>query len=447
MKKRKIDDLLILIIPFAFYVFFALYDGPIWCDDSVTYVKYFGTREPLYPLCVVLFRTVFGTTNDSYLNILVVFQSLLLAYSTYSFVKYIKKEFNTSKTITIGMLLVFLSISLLCKYTAKRGSMYSNSILSESISYPLYILFIRYLIDYLINNKNKMFIICSVLSFLLISTRTQLYSSLILLVFSLIYVMIKNKEIKKGVIKICITCLLVFGANKTFDYCITYITSGNNSTHSGGSRFLTTMIVYTSSDEDINDIKDNEVRTLYKEAYDVCKENNYLKNDSSSWKDRVKHFKNNYDNIQLDVVTPIFMDYASSKTNGDVVALVDKYNNEIASSLLFKKLPDILSVFIDSFFAGLMITISADNSVFINYSIIAYLAYITLLVLIIKRNGINNKYSLMGLLTLLSIFVNVGIVSLVIFNQTRYTIYNMPLFYISGLLMLYNIFVNFRKEQ
>ena len=41
-------------------------------------------------------------------------------------------------------------------------------------------------------------------------------------------------------------------------------------------------------------------------------------------------------------------------------------------------------------------------------------------------------------LTLLSILCNVGLVSLVIFCQTRYTIYNMALFYISLLLLLYD---------
>ena len=39
-------------------------------------------------------------------------------------------------------------------------------------------------------------------------------------------------------------------------------------------------------------------------------------------------------------------------------------------------------------------------------------------------------------LTLLSVLLNVGLVSLVIFCQTRYTIYNMALFYISLMLML-----------
>lgn len=38
-------------------------------------------------------------------------------------------------------------------------------------------------------------------------------------------------------------------------------------------------------------------------------------------------------------------------------------------------------------------------------------------------------------LTLLSILLKVTIVSAVIFCQSRYTIYNMPLFYISGLLL------------
>lgn len=50
-------------------------------------------------------------------------------------------------------------------------------------------------------------------------------------------------------------------------------------------------------------------------------------------------------------------------------------------------------------------------------------------------------------LTLLSILCNVGLVSLVIFCQTRYTIYNMPLFYISLILLLYNFLLVKRRQM
>ena len=48
-------------------------------------------------------------------------------------------------------------------------------------------------------------------------------------------------------------------------------------------------------------------------------------------------------------------------------------------------------------------------------------------------------------MTVASIMLNVGLVSLVIFCQIRYTIYNMALFYISMLLLIGALFS--RKEN
>jgi len=42
----------------------------------------------------------------------------------------------------------------------------------------------------------------------------------------------------------------------------------------------------------------------------------------------------------------------------------------------------------------------------------------------------------LSVIVFLSVVMNVGIVSMVIFPQTRYTIYNMGLFYTAGFLML-----------
>ena len=69
------------------------------------------------------------------------------------------------------------------------------------------------------------------------------------------------------------------------------------------------------------------------------------------------------------------------------------------------------------------------------YSLAVYLLYIALLIwhwLVVR----DSKVIVLASLVLVSIVINVGLVSLVIFCQTRYTIYNMALFYISLFLLL-----------
>ena len=81
--------------------------------------------------------------------------------------------------------------------------------------------------------------------------------------------------------------------------------------------------------------------------------------------------------------------------------------------------------------SGLITTIAQRNRILIYYSIVAYLGYILFLGLYWKNVGKMDDTVKLCLLTILPIVVNVGLVSAVIFCQTRYTIYNMPLFYCS----------------
>ena len=69
----------------------------------------------------------------------------------------------------------------------------------------------------------------------------------------------------------------------------------------------------------------------------------------------------------------------------------------------------------------------------------AFAAYIGLLVRnIIKERSVSSA-SIMGICVLLGIIGNVSLVSAVIFCQTRYTIYNMALFYMAMIIMLADI--------
>ncbi|MDE7014105.1 MAG: hypothetical protein K2P19_05445, partial [Kineothrix sp.] len=66
MKKRWDKwDICLFAAVLSFYLFFPLYDGPVWCKDSPSYATMNITREPLYPTFLLIFRKMFG--EDGYL--------------------------------------------------------------------------------------------------------------------------------------------------------------------------------------------------------------------------------------------------------------------------------------------------------------------------------------------------------------------------------------------
>lgn len=96
--------------------------------------------------------------------------------------------------------------------------------------------------------------------------------------------------------------------------------------------------------------------------------------------------------------------------------------------------PRLMRVFADNVLNGMVTTVAKKTPVLVWYSVVVYILYIVLLITHVKRNGLDGR-AILAVYTLLAVMINVAVVSATIFCQTRYMIYNMPLFYISLVLL------------
>lgn len=440
--KYNLHSLILLTTGLLFYLFFAIYDGAVICVDSPSYINMEMSREPIYPVFLAVLRNLFSVDNTFYLTVAAFLQSILAAFAAFMLADFLRRDLKLPFIISYMILGLPLFTSLLCRFAAKRSSMYSNSILTEGIACSLFLIFIRFLLEYCYYQNRKSLIVSSFLSFILISTRKQMYLTLILLVICIIYVSVKTHRFKYGLLTLVICTFCILLCNKALDTGYVYTVHGSAGTHSNDNRFLATMVFYVSEKEDFQYIENNDLRRLSEQIYTTCNENGYLKHSAEKgWYNRVTHFGDYYDCIQIDTMWPAIEKYVSNNYEGDTVALekqVDLFTNEIITSLLPHVWPEILASFADNFLSGLITTVAQRRPVLIIYTILIYLIYIILLVINLIKEGMT-RISVLSILTLISIVTNVAIVSAVIFCQTRYTIYNMPLFYISLLLLFYNL--------
>lgn len=128
MKKRSdaVFGVLLFLISMGFYLFFAFYDGAVICVDSPSYINMEISREPLYPMLLLLFRQVFSSAGEGYLQGVAIFQSMLAACAALSLTCFLRKELKLGKAVSLVVLMIPLLTSLLCRFAAKRASMYSN---------------------------------------------------------------------------------------------------------------------------------------------------------------------------------------------------------------------------------------------------------------------------------------------------------------------------------
>ena len=440
---HPILSFLMLAICLCFYLFFAFYDGAVICVDSPGYISMRLSREPFYPLLLAFFRKLFSSfPNDFYLTAVAFFQSILMAAATWTLVRYIWKELRLPRLIAFLSLLMPLAVSFLCRFAAKRESMYSNSILTEGIAISLYLLFFRYLLEYCIHQSKKSLLLSSILVFIMISTRKQMFVTLALLVLCILIVNIVHKKAFRGILVLSLCTLAIVGSATLLDMGYNYTLRGNAVRHTNDNRFITTMAFYTAERSDAAYINDEEVRDVFLEVYDVCDQKGYLKHSAEEgWFNRVTHFGDYYDCIQINTMGPIITQYVQEHYEGGEVELgkkVDQIMSTINISVMPHNAMNILGSFLDNVLSGLITTVAKRNILLNWYSFFIYIIYILLLIWNIRVRG-HIKTAVLAGLTLLAIIGNVTLVSLVIFCQTRYTIYNMGLFYICLIIMLYNL--------
>ena len=190
--KISIYNITLLAIPMLLYLFFGIFDGAVWCADTASYVEMHSSREPLYPMYLAMLRTLFDANIvyrdlPLYLFVAALGQSVLAGIAAWSISRYLTKVLSLPRFMGYIIIIMPIATSLLCRFAAKRSSMYSNSILTEGIVISLFLIFIRFCTEYVFENTRKSYIWCIILCIIGISTRKQMYIMLFLFLISCIY--------------------------------------------------------------------------------------------------------------------------------------------------------------------------------------------------------------------------------------------------------------------
>ena len=449
---------LLYLIPLVFYLFFAFYDGVVWCADSDSYVIMHECREPLYPTFLAALRAILGiqdVNNEAgniYLFVAVIIQSLLAAIAASVLADYIHKVCNLGKFFSLLILSVPLFTSLLNRFVASRGSMYSNSILTEGLAISLFLLFMRFCMGYIITGKRSDLVSGALIAAIGILTRKQMYIMLILLIIAIIWRGIADRKDsdRTGLlyvfIKVILTLLIVLSFTTIFDNVYNKIAHGSYHTHTEDNRFISTMAFYTATRDDVRYIPE-KYQYLFLEIYDICDANGWTMNHApKNWYDATSHFGDNYDHIQLDTMEIILAGHHTewNLENMSYTEEMDVVRSEFNKALIPHEIPALSKVVFNNFLEGLVNTVAQKRRILCLYTAFIYLIYILLWAHLIRKRDKNDMVRknvlTISAISLMAVLLNVTVVSMVIFPQTRYTIYGMPIFYISLLIMINELF-------
>lgn len=358
--------LFLLFCSAIFYLFFIFLDGPIWCRDSQGYVDLSPRRPYLYPLFLSGMRRLTSEQSlrnglPAYLFYAGVVQALVNAYAAFFTAKTVyriagggRRE-KRANTMALFALLFQFAVSLLNRFGAARGSMYAETVMSESLAMPIFLLLICHLVlalraEFALEAGGRrgstrgmvlplLFVAGDL--FLLLGLRSQLVFCLPLVAFSFfvqdVWPKNRRRPLRFGILLLLL--LLVFVGNGRAECLYNEKIHGFFAEHTGKHEAVLCTLLYTCSEQDAEEMtvlrdpvseKDisgegdssgegegsdgtetsdvgQEKVSLLRALFVACKERGVRMADvpaRADWVETASHYADSYDIIGYDILIP-----------------------------------------------------------------------------------------------------------------------------------------------
>lgn len=429
------------LIPVLFFAALWLLGTTGIYNDSNQYIAMHIHREPLYSFFLWIFRSLFGETK--YLDIVRFLQNGLAAFSVIWLAESLKKRFDFGQWMEALVCLILLAPHIITPVFSASGLVLSNGVISEALGLPLFYLFTAQCMKMVYTRQRGAALSSLLLSLFLSLVRGQMMFTILLwLVFAGAVVIVEKKKLAKRLL-ICVVCTaLAFGTRTLLVKSYNLVFNGyfiNNTFRSVG---LLANILYAADEEDAERIADQDARVMFELSYRLAKEQGATYQDApEGFFNRAAHLEKWHDAIKFEMIEEPwrqlhdregFIDYIPENVESDRIAAI------IVKSLL----PAVLGRWLYDYLAlacyGLIRSIAVVHPLLNWYALTAYLAYIVLAALAWRKNHNSNAVWLAAF-SLLAVLANVFATSMIIMCLSRYVIYGLPLFYVSGLMLLYEL--------
>lgn len=423
-------------------LFLALYlrDGVTFVPDSMGYINKGLSREPGYPLWLSMFKGIFG---ECYLDVAVIAQILLAIFSSIFFVRFIGKQFHL-KWGAIVMLYGVIGIYYNLPSIVFRGWGTASALMifTEGICYPVFLIYVVFLLSAAFNRAIKPWIVAMVLSTVLYFTRSgAAYLYVLNIIVGMYALKIMQRMMRLGVV-VATTGVLLFVATvgeRVYFKCV----CGEYIGHSTRSVVIMTNFVSLSDEADLNSFDDEAVNEIFDELYHEMKENDLLLSGRKDnlWT-RAVQIEKIYDEIIYEVYYPLMEKYYAQNGISDRVEK-DKYTDRVATDIYKALFPRHIGQWFKGYvglnllgFKRVACAVCPPHWIMNVFCVAVYLLYLLVMVMTHKKKDVLILY----VVSTLAIFGCIASTTLVIMPITRYMLYVFVLMYTALIVGMHDIY-------
>lgn len=438
--RNKITDISIFIVFMAFFGFLLITGEPLYLGDSFQHEMQFVTREPVYALLIQFLRWV---SPEHHYWFIIIVQNILAVVANTIFICVVRRELKLKWPVLVLFVAILLSPHILTPIASASGMVITNSLLSEGISYSLYLFYMMYILKVIWRResfgKDSILAFCWAIFVSLVRGQLMILILVWLLVVGLIALL--QKRWKQIVLFVVMLAVAFVGRGlivKTYNFCEQGLFVDTVS----GKAMSVANVLYVANREDGEAIEDEGLRAAYYEIFDRAYADgmNYQFSPEGLLA-RAAHHEECHDSLNFDYFAIVAKEYVT-KTTGITVEDYQRMMVEVdkvASVLMAELLPQVLLRYIYNYIAmvmmGLVRSVAFVHPIFNWYSLVIYLIAVMLMIYVWRKQPSSKAAPFMALV-LLMIMGNVTGTSLMIQCISRYMLYNLPLFYMAGLLLI-----------
>ena len=459
IKKERVKSYVLLLLLFAvFGGMFAVF-GVAICNDSAQYIKMHIHREPLYPLFLWIFRTLFGT---QWLNVVGVAQNILAAVCIWLFAEYVCKKFSLYFSEEIIIILLEMMPYFVTRYFSVLKIFMPNTIMSEAICMPLFMIFIIYCFE-MFTEKQKEYrkatVLALILALLLSLTRSQMMATILVWMVVLLTRLLREKAVwRKKMARMCgvlLVVVLAFSLRLFVIKCYNLEFNGHFINNTYGGVNTLTNILYASDRECGEYIQDDEAKGFFYIMYDMAEERHATYHYAGdSLEEKVCYIEKWHDIIKYEIIEDTFYQTYRKTMAGDYI-MINLKADETAVEIIKGILPRCFARWISNYFSlvcvGLIRSIAVMHPIVSWIAIFFYLLSVVMALVIMRKKWKGkeeneNAVWFLGLV-LLAILGNVFTVAITIMPLSRYMIYGFSPFYTAGWILIITLARIWKKDR
>lgn len=436
-----------------FIVFFGwlfLAGEPVYTGDTFQYENQMVMREPGYALFIQFMR--FLSPDRHYVFIILV-QNILAVLANTAVIVSLRRRFALNLPLSLLFVGILLAPHIMTPVFASTHLVLTNALMTEGVLFSLYPLVMISLLDAIWDREplGAASIRTLLLMLFLSLIRGQM---MVLFVVWLIAMgmtaggkqeraVSRRKAIIDGLCQCILLFLiftLVFVVRTNLVRTYNYLENGLFVDTASGKAMSFANVLYVADREDGIAIQEEGLRTLFYEMYDSADADgmNY-KYAAKGILNRAAHHEACHDELNFTYFAEPAKRYVG-ETKG---IYVDRYQelmiaiDEIAAELSADLMPQVIGKYVLNYACvaalGFVRTVAYENAALVWYAVFIYIAAFVLTVLLWWKRP-KSKAAVFMAVVLLTIIGNVCATALMLQCISRYMIYNLPLFYMAGVL-------------